>query len=304
MGKKKKVYRVKKWDNIDAVKFLDVSNQEPLFPGIDRLGKVYLGEIFFDDLICSLFTVYDMEGRRFLTFHLKGSKRYLLCRFRMKILNKLKKNIFTAQHVFTKFTNERYMIENFDKDNYKDDEIVNEIVSYNEWLLYEFNDDFDYIKHLYIREMPINQENEINSLVESRRQFPNYSNINIDELYFSDILYLKDLYLYEVFLWYDEPIHFTLNDKNNNLYLCILTENNTVSLPNIENHYYEYVLAKITKDEINSLLLRKETINDFLSKSNNVYLITNQGTGIVVEKVNYNSIPENRKIEANTYLEF
>ena len=305
--KKKKVYRVKHWDNIDPVKFLDVSTQTPMFPGIDRLGKLFFGEQFFDDLICSLFTVYDMEGRRFLVFHLKGSKRYLLCRFRMKILNKLKKNIFTAYDVFTRFTKERFMIENFSPSNYHDDEIVNEISSYTEWLLYNFPE-FDIIKNIRIREQDINAENEVNQLVEEKRVFKAYKDVNIDEVYFSNLTYLSDLKLYEVYLSYDEPIIFSLVDDNNNLFLCVtLNWHVKEYVPSAEDkNFYEFILISITKEDLDNLLLKPILISDYLSQNlnSNIYLLIDQGTGIVTEKINFKDISESALNSLKIKLEF
>jgi len=306
MGKKwKKVYRVKHWDNRDPVKFGEVSTQKPLFPGIDILGKLYFGELFFDDIICKLFTVYDMEGRRYLVFHLKGTKRYLLCRFRMRILNKLKKNVFTVQDVFTRFTKERFMIENFDPDNYNDDEIVNELTSYREWLLYDFPE-FNIIRRMFVPEQEINKENVINKTVEERRTYKNYKNINIGDLYFEDIMYLGNLYVQNFFIDYGEPIVFSLIDDKQQLYLCVLTDNNSDidNLYNLNNHYYKYILVKTNQTDINNLLREKQTIYDYIKNCKDIYLLTNQGTGIVVQKQYFADIDSERLPDSNMYLNY
>lgn len=306
MGKKKKwkkVYRVKHWDNIDPVKFLNVSTQEPLFPGIDILGNLYFGELFFDDMLCKLFTVYDMEGRRYLVFHLKNSKRYLLCRFRMRILNKLKKNVFITQDVFTRFTKERFMIENFDSDCYNDDEIVNELTSYREWLLYDFPE-FNIIRRMFILEQEINKENEINKIVEERRQFKIYKNVNVDELYFEDLMYLGNLYLQEVYTSYEEPIIFTLFDDKQQQYLCILTDNGADNFYDLDQNVYKFILVKTNKDNINHLLLGRQTIYDYIRNNKDIYLLDDQGTGVVVRKMFFADIDDDRLPDKNLLLEF
>ena len=304
MGKKwKKIYRVKHWDNRDPVKFGEVSVQEPLFPGIDILGNLYFGELFFEDVICKLFTVYDMEGRRYLVFHLKDSKRYLLCRFRMRILNKLKKNVFTVQDVFTRFTKERFMIENFDPNNYNDDEIVNELTSYREWLLYDFPE-FNIIRRMFVLEQQINKENEINKIVEERRNYKNYKDININDIFFDDIMYLGTLHLKDIFIDYGEPIVFSLIDDKQQLYLCMLTENNADNFYDLDRHAYEFIIVPINKTELNNLLLQKQTIYDYIRNNKDIYLLTDQGTGIVVQKMLFADIDNNRLPNKNMLLEF
>lgn len=308
--KKKKVYRVKDWDNIDPVKFFDVVNQEPYFPGIDWFGNIHYGETFFEDNICLLFTAYNMEGRRYLIFHLKGSKRYLLCRFRMRILNKLKKNVFTVQDVFMRFTKERYMIENFDKDNYHDDEIVTQICSYEEWLLYNFPD-FDLIKYMYVPEQVINKENKVNRIVEDRREWPDRSNIQKGDLFFKNLLYLGNLYFEESFLTYNYPLIFTLKDNKNNLYFCILTENEIIEdldedpkknvldkvyldKTHYRDRFYRYTVARIDDNILDQLLYKKITMFDAIKFATDKYLITDQGNGVVVQNVEFEDIPSAR----------
>lgn len=316
--KKKKVYRIKDWDNIDPVKFYDVSNQEPYFPGIDWLGVLYYGETFFDDNICTLFTVYDMEGRRYLTFHLKGSNRYLFCRFRMRILNKLKKNVFTAQRVFTQFTKERFMVENFKKDNYHDDEIVTQICSYEEWLLYNFPD-FELIKHMIVPEQVINKENKVNQIVEDRREWTDFSNIQQNDIYFDNLMYLGNLYYDQEFLYYEQPLIFTLKDIKKNLYLCIYTDNPVFEdldedpKKNIRDKVYidkthycdrfrRYTVVRINEQILDDLIYQKLTLFNCIKNASDRYLITNQGNGIVVQNVEIEDIPDYRLPGKEAYL--